>query len=386
MKIKKKLYTSLAVVVLLIVALVFAWRWWQTGRFFVETDNAYVQTDSVAIRSELSARVLGVAVDDNQRVQAGDVLIRLDDRDTRSRLAQAQAQLAVSAANVTQSERQVELDRASIDEATAQVSAAESDVAQARQHLQRSQSLAANSYASRQQLDDDQASLRVAQATLAARQASVESAKRRLSADQASIDSAKANRQAAESDIDYAESQLDKTRIVARRSGVIGNLTVEPGDLAQPSLTLMQLVPVDSAYVVANYKETQIERMRVGQPVALEVDAYPDIEFEGRVDSVAPATGTQFSLLPQDNATGNFNKIVQRVPVKIRVTGPEDELWRLQAGLSVVPSVDTREVDGQAIYFDPAPALDDAPVDDAPRRPRDNNAATAPADADERDS
>ncbi|WP_110685903.1 HlyD family secretion protein [Salinicola aestuarinus] len=380
MKIKKKLYTSLAVVVLLIVALVFAWRWWQTGRFYVETDNAYVQTDSVAIRSELSARVLTVAVDDNQRVAAGDVLVQLDDRDTRSRLAQAQAQLAVSSANVTQSERQVELDRASIDEASAQVTAAESDVAQARQHLQRSQSLAANSYASRQQLEDDQASLRVAQATLASRRASVESAKRRLSADQAAIDSAEANREAAESDIDYAESQLAKTRIVARRSGVIGNLSVEPGDLAQPSLTLMQLVPVDSAYVVANYKETEIERMRVGQPVAVAVDAYPSVAFKGRVDSIAPATGTEFSLLPQDNATGNFNKIVQRVPVKIRVTGPTDELWRLQAGLSVVPSVDTREVDGQAIYFDPAPELEDAPPE--PRRPRDNNAATAPAERD----
>ncbi len=359
MKIKKKLYSAVVVLVVLAVALVFAWQWWQTGRYFIETDNAYVYTDSVAVRAEVSARVTEVAVEDNQRVKQGDLLVQLDDRDTRSQLAQSRAQLAVSTANVTQAERQVELDRASIDEAQAQVTAAQSDVAQARQHLERSQSLAANNYASRQQLQDDQATLRVAQATLAARQASVESAKRRLSADQASIDSAKANRDAAQADIDYAQSQLEKTRIVARRDGVVGNLTVEPGDLAQPSLTLMQLVPVQTAYVVANYKETQIERMRVGQPVSLEVDAYPDIEFKGKVDSVAPATGTQFSLLPQDNATGNFNKIVQRVPVKIRVTGPEEQLWRLQSGLSVVPSVDTREVDGQAIYFDPGPHLDD---------------------------
>jgi membrane fusion protein (multidrug efflux system) len=359
MKIKKKLYTAVVILVALAVALVFAWHWWQTVRFFIETDNAYVHTDSVAVRAEISARMTEVAVDDNQRVKQGDLLVQLDDRDTRSQLAQAQAQLAVSSANVTQAQRQVELDRASIDEAQAQVTAAQSDVAQARQHLERSQSLAANNYASRQQLQDDQASLRVAQATLAARQASVESAKRRLSADQASIDSAKANRDAAEADIEYNQSQLAKTRIVARRDGVVGNLTVEPGDLAQPSLTLMQLVPVQTAYVVANYKETQIERMRVGQPVSLEVDAYPDIEFTGKVDSVAPATGTQFSLLPQDNATGNFNKIVQRVPVKIRVTGPEEQLWRLQSGLSVVPSVDTREVDGQAIYFDPGPSLED---------------------------
>ncbi|WP_110650548.1 HlyD family secretion protein [Salinicola peritrichatus] len=371
MKIKKTIYSALAVLVLLVVALVFVWHWWHTGRYFIETDNAYVQTDSVAVRSEITARVTQVAVDDNQRVQRGDLLVQLDDRDTRSQLAQAQAQLAVSSANVTQAQRQVELDQASIDEAQAQVVAAQSDVAQARQHLERSQSLAARDYASRQQLQDDQAALRVAQATLAARQASVESAKRQLTADQAAIDSAEANREAARADIDYAQSQLEKTRIVAKRDGVIGNLAIEPGDLAQPSLTLMQLVPVSSAYVVANYKETQIERMRVGQPVSLEVDAYPDIEFTGRIVSVAPATGTQFSLLPQDNATGNFNKIVQRVPVKILVTGPEDQLWRLQSGLSVVPSVDTREVDGQAIYFDPGPGLPDADsgpgLDDEPQ-------------------
>ncbi|WIX33365.1 HlyD family secretion protein [Salinicola sp. JS01] len=360
MKIKKKLYTAAAILVLAVVALVFAWHWWHTGRFFVSTDNAYVHTDSVAVRAELTAKVARVAVTDNQRVEAGQLLVQLDDRDTRSQLAQAQAQLAVNAAGVTQAQRQIELDRASIDEAQAQVSAAESDVAQARQHLERSQSLASKNYASRQQLDDDRASLRVAQATLSARRASVESAKRRLSADQAAVESAQAQRDAAQADIDYYQNQLAKTRIVAPRTGVVGNRTVEAGDLAQPSLTLMQLVPVSSAYVVANFKETDIERMRVGQPVSLEVDAYPDIAYTGKVDSVAPATGTQFSLLPQDNATGNFNKIVQRVPVKIRITGPKDQLWRLQAGLSVVPSVDTRQVDGQAIYFDPGPALEDS--------------------------
>ena len=120
--------------------------------------------------------------------------------------------------------------------------------------------------------------------------------------------------------------------------------------MASASLTLMQLVPVKSAYVVANYKETQTERMRVGQPVSLEVDAYPDIEFEGVVDSLAPATGTEFSLLPTDNATGNFNKIVQRVPVRIRLTGPADALPRLRAGLSVIPSVDTREISDTGTY------------------------------------
>ncbi len=158
---------------------------------------------------------------------------------------------------------------------------------------------------------------------------------------------AEANLDAASADLDYARHQLDKTRIVAPRDGVIGNLRVEVGTLAQPSLTLLQLVPIESAYVAANFKETQLERIRVGQPVAVHLDAYPDITYEGIVDSLSPATGTEFSLLPQDNATGNFNKIVQRVPVKIRVTGPTEALSQLRAGLSAVPEIDTRHLEPQ---------------------------------------
>lgn len=337
-----------AVLVAVVALAALAWwgiGWWQAGRFLEETDNAYVRTDNVALRAELSARVAEVRVDDNQRVEKGDLLVRLDDATYRDRLAQAEAQQAVAAASLTQAKRQYELQKAAIDQAQAQVRAAESDVEQARQHLARSASLESRNYASQQQREDDQAALRVAEATLAARQAAVVYAQRQLAVAESSIESARASRDVAAADLAYARHQLDKTRIVAPRDGVVGNITAETGSLAQPSLTLMQLVPVESAYVAANYKETQLARMRVGQPVDLRVDAYPDIAFEGVVDSLAPATGTEFSLLPQDNATGNFNKIVQRVPVKIRVTGPVDALDRLRAGLSVVPEVDTRELE-----------------------------------------
>jgi membrane fusion protein (multidrug efflux system) len=319
--------------------------WWQTGRFIEETDNAYVRTDSVAVRAELSARVAEVAVDDNQTVERGDLLVRLDAETYRDQVSQAKAQQAVAVASIVQSRRQVALQQAAIDQANAQIEASQADVDQARQHLERSSSLAVNNYGSRQQREDDQAALRVAEANLAKSRAAVVSAKRQLAVAESDVTRAEANLDAANADLDYARHQLDKTRIVAPRNGVVGNLRVEAGTLAQPSLTLLQLVPIESAYVAANFKETQLERIRVGQPVEVHLDAYPDTTFEGVVDSLSPATGTEFSLLPQDNATGNFNKIVQRVPVKIRITGPVESLDQLRAGLSAVPEVDTRALD-----------------------------------------
>ena len=345
---KKSKGKILAVIIVLIALGALIWwgvGWWQTGRFMAETDNAYVRTDSVAVRAELSARVAQVAVHDNQTVSQGDLLIRLDDASYRDQLAQARAQQAVAAASIVQSQRQIALQQASIDQANAQVDAAEADVGQARQHLERSSSLAASNYGSRQQNEDDQTTLRVAEANLAQTRAAVISARRQLEVAESDVTRAEANLDAAGADFDYAQHQLDKTRIVAPRAGIIGNLQVKAGALAQPSLTLLQLVPIESAYVAANFKETQLERIRVGQPVNIHLDAYPNITYQGVVDSLSPATGTEFSLLPQDNATGNFNKIVQRVPVKIRFTGPQDALNLLRAGLSAVPEIDTRNLE-----------------------------------------
>ncbi len=319
--------------------------WWQVGRFLEETDNAYVRTDSVAIRAELAARVVEVMVDDNQVVKRGEPLLRLDDASYRDQVTQAQAQQAVAAASIAQSQRQVELQQAAIDQAATQVDAAQAEVDQARAHLERSSSLAASNYGSRQQREDDQSALRVAEANLASRRAAVISAQRQLAVAESDVVRAEANQDAAHADLAYARHQLDKTLVSAPRDGVIGNLRVEPGTLAQPSLTLLQLVPLESAFVTANFKETQLERIRIGQPVAVHLDAYPNITFDGIVESLSPATGTEFSLLPQDNATGNFNKIVQRVPVKIRVTGPVEALGLLRAGLSAIPEVDTRELE-----------------------------------------
>ncbi|UYF98603.1 HlyD family secretion protein [Halomonas sp. GD1P12] len=345
---KKRGRQWLLLVIGLIALVALGWwlvGWWQVGRFMIDTDNAYIRTDSVAVSAELSARVVDVAVIENQAVEQGDLLVQLDDASYRDQLNQARAQQAVAAASFAQSQRQVALQQAAIDQARTQVDAAQADVDRARSHLARSSSLAANNYGSRQQREDDESALRVAEANLASRRAAVVSAERQLAVAESDVTRAEASQEAAAADLAYAQHQLDKTRLTAPRDGVIGNLRVKTGALAQPSLTLMQLVPIESAYVSANYKETQLERIRLGQPAAVHLDAYPDITFEGVVESLSPATGTEFSLLPQDNATGNFNKIVQRVPVRIRVTGPRESLGLLRAGLSVVPEIDTRDLD-----------------------------------------
>jgi len=343
------------VVALIVVAGVIAGgvmggEWWQVGRFMQETDNAYVRTDSVAVRSEITARVTRMLVHDNQPVKKGQLLVQLDDEDARANLDQASAALDNARTGEVQAERQLDLQGAKIDEAKAALASARAERDQAALHLKRSRSLESRSYASRQSYEDDQVTLRTAEASVAQKQAALVSARQQLEVYKAQLESARAQVVSAAADLAYARHQLEKTSIYAPQDGVVGNRSVEVGTMASASLTLMQLVPVKSAYVVANYKETQTERMRVGQPVSLEVDAYPDIEFEGVVDSLAPATGTEFSLLPTDNATGNFNKIVQRVPVRIRLTGPADALPRLRAGLSVIPSVDTRELSDTGTY------------------------------------
>ncbi len=343
------------VVALIVVAGVIAGgvmggEWWQVGRFMQETDNAYVRTDSVAVRSEITARVTRMLVHDNQPVKKRQLLVQLDDEDARANLDQASAALDNARTGEVQAERQLDLQGAKIDEAKAALASARAERDQAALHLKRSRSLESRSYASRQSYEDDQVTLRTAEASVAQKQAALVSARQQLEVYKAQLESARAQVVSAAADLAYARHQLEKTSIYAPQDGVVGNRSVEVGTMASASLTLMQLVPVKSAYVVANYKETQTERMRVGQPVSLEVDAYPDIEFEGVVDSLAPATGTEFSLLPTDNATGNFNKIVQRVPVRIRLTGPADALPRLRAGLSVIPSVDTRELSDTGTY------------------------------------
>ncbi|MGA8262709.1 MAG: HlyD family secretion protein [Arenicellales bacterium] len=337
----------------------YAWHWYQANRYLEKTDDAYVAADVVDIRPEVTGRIDQVLAKENQRVRRGQVLVRINPADFRARVEQAQARLAVARAAVEDASEQISLQQRKIQQAEAGVDAGKAQVRRAGLELRRARDLAKKSFVSRQSLQNNEAEDSVARARLLENKANLAAARQMREVLTAKEKSARAEVESAEAALDYATQQLAKTTIAAPRDGVVGDLGAREGAMAQPSLTLMRLVPVPQVYVRANFKETQIARMSIGEPAAIHVDALPGVVFHGEVSSLAPATGTEFSLLPQDNATGNFNKIVQRVPVRIRVTGPIDAMARLRPGLSVVPEVDTRRFDArrQLSYLDSEPAI-----------------------------
>ena len=318
------------------------WYWWTIGRFIESTDDAYVHSDTAVISPEIEGYVRAVEVADNQAVKAGDVLVTIDDRDFKARVAAAEADLAAKAAAVQSMAGQITLQQSLIDQAAAAVPRAEADLTLARQDHERYQRLARDDFASEQRFQTATADLKKAEATLAEMQAALASAHNQSAVLQAELAKAEAERRQAEASLELARTDLDRTQIRAPVAGVIGNKGVRVGELVRPGDQLMALVPLPEVYVVANFKETQLDRMRPGQPVEIEVDALPGSRFEGRVESFAPATGSEFSLLPPENATGNFTKIVQRVPVRIAVPADGPLAGLLRPGLSVVASVDTR--------------------------------------------
>jgi membrane fusion protein (multidrug efflux system) len=337
-------------------------HWLRTGRFMEETDDAYVRADVVDVRSEITGRIVAVPVRENEFVRAGTPLVEIEPADFETRCAQATAQVAQAAAAVADTTRQIALQEKNIAEARADVAAADAELKRADLEVRRAHELDRKGFASRQRVDNAEADIRVAAARLQQARAKSEASVELLAVIHARADKAKADHAAALEAERFARLQLGKTRIVASVDGVIGNLGARVGAMAQPAVILMHLVPVRGAYVVANYKETQIARMAIGQPAAIRVEGLPDVVFQGEVQSLAPGTGTEFSLLPQDNATGNFNKIVQRVPVRIRVIGPVRSLSRLRSGLSAVPEVDTRHFDETRATIDAARATPMAPV------------------------
>lgn len=328
-----------------------ATHWYQVGRYVETTDNAYVQADYVPLRAEITGRIKQVAVKENQWVRKGDLLIQIDPTDYLAGIAEAEAQLLVARAILLDTEQQIHLQHRKLDEAKATVEATQAELHRAEVELKRARTLAKQSYGSQQLLQNTEADALVAKARLNQAKAGLAAEQQRIAVYETQKESAKAKIQAAEAGLDLARNQLEKTSLVASSDGVVGKLGARAGTSALPNMTLLYLVPLPDVYITANFKETQINHMTIDQPVEIHVDALPGITFTGLVESIAPATGSEFSLLPQDNATGNFNKIVQRVPVRIRVTGPETELTRLRPGLSATPSVDTRDFHQQVSYL-----------------------------------
>jgi membrane fusion protein (multidrug efflux system) len=341
----KRILLRVVPVVLLVAAVLGGIWYWQTGRFLVETDDAYIQGDISVLGPRIQADVASIRVADNQAVKAGDVLITLDERDLRNAREQAAATLAESDAAIATAREQLGQQQAQIDAASAQVEQARAEQTRAAADARRTQSLVGSGYASRQSADQTVADQRKAEASVQAAQAQLSVQRQSLGVLTAQLRQAEARRAQAAAALAQAETNLGYTVIRAPVDGIAGNRAAQLGQHVQPGQQLIAVAPTGGQlFVVANFKETQLAGVRPGQPVEITVDAIPGAIFHARVDSFAPATGSQFSLLPPENATGNFTKIVQRVPVKLVLEEGQDAaaLARLRPGLSVVAEVDTR--------------------------------------------
>ncbi len=316
--------------------------WWTVGRFLVSTDDAYVGAKNATLAAKIPGYIAAFSVDDNQHVRAGDIIARIDDGDYRLAVDAAREKVATQKATIERIGQQIAAQQAAVEQANALVASARAGATRARLELDRQQALASKEFASRQRLEQAQADR---DQTIAA----VDSAKAQAQSATANVEVLKGQQEEAartlkelETSLAKAERDLSFAVIRAPFDGVVGNRAVQTGDYVQPGQRLASLVPLDEVYVDANFKETQVARLRPGQTVRITVDALPDHRLEGSVVSFAPASGSVFSLLPPDNATGNFTKIVQRLPVRIEVPAEVARKGLLRPGMSVVVSVDTR--------------------------------------------
>jgi membrane fusion protein (multidrug efflux system) len=320
----------------------FGYHWWTVGRFIESTDDAYVGAHNTTLAAKVAGYVSAITVEDNSRVHAGDVIATIDDGDYKLAADAARDKVATQEATVERIGRQVVAQQAAVAQAKAQVASADAGATRARLELDRQQSLAQRDFASRQTLEQAQSNRDQAVAAVASARAALDGAA-------ANVDVLKAQQQEASRTLEELKSALAKAErdlsfavIRAPVDGVIGNRAVQTGDYVQTGQRLASLVPLDEVYVDANFKETQLAHLHPGQKVEISVDALPEHAIEGTVASLAPASGAVFSLLPPDNATGNFTKIVQRLPVRISVPAEVAAQGRLRPGMSVVVDIDTR--------------------------------------------
>ena len=340
----------LLVALALVVIAGIAWfaRYESYGKYQQSTNDAYVQADAVTVSPKVSGYVDKVFVADNQTVKAGEPLLQIDARDYDAQAAQSRAQIDAANANAAGVRAQIGEQQAAIARARADLAAARTDAAFARNEVARYQPLAATGAETRERLSQLKNQAAQADAKVVAAEAALASAERRVGTLQAQVKQALAQGEGARAQLAAANTNVGATLIRAAIDGRVGNKTVRQGQFVQAATRLMTLVPMQGLYIDANFKETQLGLMRIGQPVKVTVDALPGGEIPGRVASVSPGTGAQFSVLPPQNATGNFTKIVQRVPVRIAISpGPETRAL-LVPGMSVDVSVDTRSAKGAA--------------------------------------
>ncbi|MCP3393791.1 HlyD family secretion protein [Bradyrhizobium sp. CCGB12] len=319
---------------------------WVGNAVIQTTNDAYVRAELTRLSSRVSGEVLNVGVTDFQRVKAGDLLIQIDPADYEAQVAQAEAAVAAAQATLDNLANQIELQYATIAQAQAARLSAEALEVEAKQEQERQQSLSQTESGTRQRFEQAVAGYAKAQADVRASRAVIAAQQHQLEVLQGTKKQRAADVEATKATLASAKLKLGYTRISAPFDGVVGERQVQPGDYVNIGTNLINVVPLPKVYVIANYKETQLTHVRPGQPVEITVDSFPREKLRGQVERIAPATGAQVALLPPDNATGNFTKVVQRIPVRIQFDDNQPLLTRLVPGMSVVTSIDTKSGNG----------------------------------------
>ncbi|MEH2513036.1 membrane fusion protein (multidrug efflux system) [Nitrobacteraceae bacterium AZCC 1564] len=330
-----------AALVALTGAAYYGWNYWTVGQYLVSTDDAYVKAENTTIAPKVSGYLSAVLVGDNEQVKAGQVLARIDNRDYDVALDQAKADVDAAKAALTSKQAQLDVQQAVVNAAKATLDVDKATLTFAAQENKRYTDLANTGFGSVQNAQQAQSRIASAQATVERDTANLVSAQKQIDLLKAEITQATAAVARATALQHQAELNVGYTAIVSPINGVVGNRTLRVGQYVQAGTQLMSVVPVASAYIVANFKETQLTDVRKGQAVDIEVDMFPGRVVHGHVDSIAPASGQEFALLPPDNATGNFTKVVQRIPVKIVLDGNNANV-ELRPGMSVIPTIETR--------------------------------------------
>ncbi|HEX3862791.1 MAG TPA: HlyD family secretion protein [Stellaceae bacterium] len=345
---RKQLAVSGLAALLAIGAADYGWHWWTVGRFVESTDDAYVGGNVTALSPHVAGFVSRILVGDNEFVKAGQTVIELDDRDYRAKLAHAEAAVRHETANVANLRAQYALQQSTITQAEANLNAARATAGFAREEASRYRQLAATSYGSLQNDQKASAADRQAQASVIAAGAAAAAARQKLAVIDTETAAAQASLAQAQADLSSAQLDLGYTKIRTPIDGYVGARAAQVGAYVTSSNTLLSIVPAHGLWVDANFKEDQLARMRADQSAKIVADVLPGRSFHGRVLSLAPATGAVFAVIPPENATGNFTKIVQRVPVRIAIADSDGTLGALRPGLSVTATIDTKAGDPTA--------------------------------------
>ncbi|HZK88791.1 MAG TPA: HlyD family secretion protein [Stellaceae bacterium] len=325
----------------LLVVVLFATQWsrWVGGGSRQVTDDAYVRGDITPLSAQVDGYVKHVAVGDFQRVKAGDLLVEIDDSDYRAKVAQAEADLLGAQAAIENIKARKDAQHALVDEAQSTITGSQADVERARLEAERQRKLLATTFGTQQKVEQTNADAKRFTATLTSNQAARDAQRRQLAVLDTQESQLRAEAKAKQAALDLAKINLGYTRIVAPVAGMVSERGVRDGQYVHSGSQVISVVPLDNVWVIANYKETQLTHVAIGQRAEIRVDTFPGVVIDAMVDSIAPASGSQFSLLPPDNATGNFTKVVQRIPVKLRL-GPNNSLaGHLLPGMSVEATI-----------------------------------------------